>query len=137
MLDRINTYYLCCFHSSWFCNVFRVLIVNARSFQALAAILDYMTHLVLMSCWYQSDARQDKFTLFQASLLWISKVQGYGHVCSTWSAKKNHKYQLWCNKAHWMPFSNLWVHVVYDTSFREIKSHLQFLKCMVKSYLMS
>ena len=47
----------------------------------------YVTHF--MSCWYQSDARQDKVRLFEAALLWISKVQGYGHVCSTWSAKKN------------------------------------------------
>ena len=42
---------------------------NARSFQALAAILDYMTHLAAMSCLYQSNARQDGFRLSQAALL--------------------------------------------------------------------
>ena len=30
-------------------------------FQALAAILDYMTHLTSISFWYRSDARQDEF----------------------------------------------------------------------------
>ena len=30
----------------------RVLIVDARSFETLAAILDYVTHLASVSCWY-------------------------------------------------------------------------------------
>ena len=38
-----------------------------------------------MSCWYRSDAGQDES---QAALLRISKVRGYDHFCSRWSAKK-------------------------------------------------
>ena len=44
-----------------------------------------------MSCWYRSDVRQDEFRLSQAALLLISKVLGYDHVCSWWSAGKRHK----------------------------------------------
>ena len=40
-----------------FYDVPRVLITDASSFQALAAILDYVTHLASMACWYQSDVR--------------------------------------------------------------------------------
>ena len=47
----------------------RVLIADARSFQALVAILDYVTRLASMSCWYRSDARQDEFRPSQAALL--------------------------------------------------------------------
>ena len=42
---------------------------GCRSFQALAAILDYVTNLAPMSCWYRSDATKDEFRLFQAALL--------------------------------------------------------------------
>ena len=74
---------------------------GCKSFQALAAILDYVTHLASMSCRYRSDAKQDEFRrrLSQAAISWISKVRGYEHVCSRWSAKKTkqkktRKYQL-------------------------------------------
>ena len=40
-----------------------ILIADARSFQALAAILDYVTPLGSLSCWYGSDAREDEFKL--------------------------------------------------------------------------
>jgi len=40
------------FHSCRFYDVPRVLIADSRAFQALAAILDYVTHLVSMSCWH-------------------------------------------------------------------------------------
>ena len=66
----------------------RVLIVDARSFQAFAAIVDYVTNLASMSCYYRPDARQDEFRQSQAALLWISKVRGYDHVCSRWSTRK-------------------------------------------------
>ena len=45
------------------------LTADARSLQALAAILDYVTHLAPISCWYRSDAKQNEFRLFQAALL--------------------------------------------------------------------
>ena len=51
------------FHSRGFYDVPRVLIADARSFQALAAIWDYVTHLASVSCCYRSDARQDEFRL--------------------------------------------------------------------------
>ena len=39
------------------------------SFQDVAAILDCVTHLASMSCWYRLDARQDEFRLSQAAIL--------------------------------------------------------------------
>ena len=48
-------------HSCRFYDVPRVLIADATAFQALAAVLDYVTHLASMSCWYRSDAGQDEF----------------------------------------------------------------------------
>ena len=47
--DRKRSIYVV-FPSRGFYEVPRVLIAAARSFQALAAILDYVTHLALMSC---------------------------------------------------------------------------------------
>ena len=42
--------------------------------------------------WPQSHAAwQRKFRLSQAALLWISKVRGYDHICSGWSAKEKKK----------------------------------------------
>ena len=76
------------FHSCRFYDVARVLIADSRAFQALAAILDYVTYLVSMSCWYRSDAGQDES---QAALLRISKVRGYDHFCRRWSAKGKKK----------------------------------------------
>ena len=58
-------------------------------FQAFTAILNWLTHLASISCWYRSDARQDEFWKFQVTLSWISKVQGYHLDCSRWSAKKH------------------------------------------------
>ena len=54
---RKHTIYVV-FYSRGFHDVPRVLIADARSFQALAAILDYVTYLASMSCWYRADARQ-------------------------------------------------------------------------------
>ena len=77
------------FQPRGFYDVPRVFIENARAFQALAAILDWLTQVALISCWYRSDARQDEVRLqTKAALLWISKVRDYEHVCSRWSAKK-------------------------------------------------
>jgi len=73
-------------NSRRFFDVPRVLIVNARSFQALAAILDYVTHFILDVMLVSIRS--------QADLLRISKVRGYEHVCSRWSANKTRKYQL-------------------------------------------
>ena len=66
--DRTHTIYVVS-HPRGFNDVPRALIADARSFQALAAILDYVTHLAPMSFWYRSDATQDSFRLFQAALL--------------------------------------------------------------------
>ena len=46
--------------SHGFYDVPRVLIANARSFQAFAAILDWQRHLASISCRYRSDARRDE-----------------------------------------------------------------------------
>ena len=77
------------FQSRGFCDVQQVLIMDARSFQSFATILNWLTHLASVRRRYQSNARQDEFRLSKAALLWISKVWGYGHVCSRWSAKKH------------------------------------------------
>ena len=53
------------------------LIADARSFQALTAILGLLTHLASFLLGFRSDARQDEFRL---KLLRISKVRGYDHV---------------------------------------------------------
>ena len=58
----VHTIYVV-FHSCWFYDFPWVLIMDARSFQALAAILDYVTHSASISCWYRLDARQDEFRL--------------------------------------------------------------------------
>ena len=60
--DRAQTIYVV-FQSCRFYYVLHVLIEDARSFQALAAKLDWLTHLASISCWYQCDARQDEFRL--------------------------------------------------------------------------
>jgi len=41
----------------------RVLVADARSFHALATIMDWLTHLASISCWYRLDTRQDEFRL--------------------------------------------------------------------------
>ena len=53
-----------------------VLIADARSFQAFAIILDWLTHLASISCWYQSDSRRDEYYLANLKLLY-SEFQKY------------------------------------------------------------
>ena len=60
-LDRTNIIYVV-FQAHGF---LWALIADARSFQTFSTILDWLTHLASISCWYQSDARQDEFTLSQ------------------------------------------------------------------------
>ena len=82
------------FQSRGFYDLRLILIADARSFPALAAILDWLTHLASISWWYRSDARHDEFRKSQAVLLWISKVRGYDHVCRRCSKKHaNTKYK--------------------------------------------
>ena len=57
------------FQSTGVYDVQRVLIADARLFLALAAILDWLTHLASISYGYRSDAKQDEFGLSQAALL--------------------------------------------------------------------
>ena len=68
--DKTHTFYVV-FQSPGFYDVQRVLILfaDARPFQALAAILDWLTHLASISYPYRSDAKQDEFGLCQAALL--------------------------------------------------------------------
>ena len=48
----------------------QLLNLNSASFpQQRAPILDYVTHLAFISCWYQSNARRYEFRLSQAGLL--------------------------------------------------------------------
>ena len=55
-----SAYYLHCFFvSTRFYVVPWELILNATSCQTLDAILDYVTHLASMSCWYRFNGRQD------------------------------------------------------------------------------
>ena len=96
------------FQSCGFYNVPRVLITDARSFQALATILDYVPYLASISCRYRSDTRQDEFWVSQTTLLWISKVRGYDHVCSRWNRNPSYK----SRKTHRRHFPNLWLLLV-------------------------
>ena len=66
--ERTHTIFVV-FQARGFHDVPRVVIADARPFQALAAILDMVTRLASISCWYRSDARQDEFRLSQAALL--------------------------------------------------------------------
>ena len=52
--DRRDIIYVVLNHSHGFYNVLWELIMDAslRSFQGLTAILDYVTHVASMSCWY-------------------------------------------------------------------------------------
>ena len=58
--DRKHAIYVI-FRSCGFYDVARVLITGVRSFQALVAILPWLTHLASISYWYRSDVRRDKF----------------------------------------------------------------------------
>ena len=82
--DRLFTSF---FSPAGFYDVQLILIADARSYPALAAILDWLTHLASISWWYRSDARHDEFRKSLAVLLWISKVRGYDHVCRRWPKK--------------------------------------------------
>ena len=44
--------------------------MDAGSFQALAAILDYLTHFGSISCWHQSDAIQQELRLSQDAYIY-------------------------------------------------------------------
>ena len=79
------------FHSYGFYNVPLVLIVYARSFQALPSWTKWHTGLDVTLLSIQCQTR---WIYTQAALLWISKVQGYGHVCSGWSLKKTCKINI-------------------------------------------
>jgi len=92
IVSRIIAFDIACyyviFRSRGFYDVPRVLIAYARWFQALAAILDRLTHLASNLCWYRFDARQDEFKLLHYELI---KVRSYEHVCRRLSAKKTRK----------------------------------------------
>ena len=44
--------------------------MDAGSFQALAAILDYLTHFGSISCWHQSDVIQQELRLSQDAYIY-------------------------------------------------------------------
>lgn len=52
----------------------------------MAAILDSLTGLASISCWYQYDARQDEFRL---KLLYC-EARSYDQGSSRWWGKKKH-----------------------------------------------
>ena len=105
VFERMHTISIV-FHSREFYDVPWVLIADAKSFQALTTNLDYVTHLVSMSCWYRSDARQDEFRL---ELLYceFSKYEVMAKSVVGGQPKKTCKYQLLSSKTHQMHFSNL------------------------------
>ena len=94
--DRTHTIYVV-FQSRGIYDVPRVLIANARSFQALATILDRLTHLVSISCWYRSNARQHECRL----KLHHCEFQNYEVITMSvvGDETKKHKSQLQSNKA--------------------------------------
>ena len=59
-LDRSHTIYVASY-SRGFSDVLRVLIADAWSIQASAAILHYVTYLPTILCCHRYDARQDEF----------------------------------------------------------------------------
>ena len=66
VFDRTHTIYVA-FQSRGFYDV---------PFQALPAILDWLTHLASISCWYWSDARQDEFRFQKCEVMTMSVVGG-------------------------------------------------------------
>ena len=92
---RQKAYYIyVVFHSRGFFDVPRVLIADARSFQALAAILDYVTHLDSMSWWYRSDDRQNEMTVLKLLHCEFQKNEVMTMSVVDGQAKKTRKYQL-------------------------------------------
>ena len=77
--DRTHIIHVFCF------SVPRVVIADARSLQALAAILHWPTHLAAMPCWYRSDARQDEFRPSQAAFCEFEKYEVEVSVIQTFS----------------------------------------------------
>ena len=75
VFDRTHSIYVI-FQSCGFHDAPRVLIVDASSFQAFTAILDWLTHLASISCWYQSNARQDEFRQYLKPL-YCELIQKY------------------------------------------------------------
>ena len=91
---------------NWILSLFSspVLMVDARSFQALAASLDWYTHLTSISYCYRSNARQDKFRLHYCEcqnyeIMMKSVVGGQPKQHANPSCK--------ATEAHWVHFSNL------------------------------
>ena len=78
-------------NSRRFFDVPRVLIVDARSFEALAAILDYMTHLASMSCWYRSNLRllYCKFQKYEDMTMSVVGGQPIKHANTSCKATKH------------------------------------------------
>jgi len=81
----VNTYYLCCFSVLWVCPTCIGCGCQVIScFGHHHGLNDTLgLDLMLVSIGYQT-----RWIQAQAALLWISKVQGYDHVCNRWSAKK-------------------------------------------------
>ena len=109
-LDRMHTVHAD-FYSSGFYDVPRVLISDARSFQALAPILDHVTHLASISCWYRSDVRQDRFRRSQAALLWIQKYKVMT-MSVVGGQPKNSQIPV-IKQQKTFHFSNVWLLLVY------------------------
>ena len=86
--NRTPTIYVI-FQSLGFYNVVRVLIVDARSFQAFATILDWLTHLALISYWYRSDARQDEVRLCQSAFFIFTTLNNPRVTHSKVKVKRN------------------------------------------------
>ena len=83
----------------------RVLIVDARSFQALAAILHWLTHLASSACWHRSYAfLKPLYCEFRKyEVMFMSVIGG--------QPKKKTKTQIpvISNKTHWTHFCYLWL----------------------------
>ena len=75
----------------------RVLIAHARSLQTFTAVLDWLTHLVAISCWYRSDARQDesqkmlycKFQKYEVMTMSVVEGQPKSHENATNKATRH------------------------------------------------
>jgi len=100
--DRTHTIYIV-FQPRGFYDVLRVLIADVRSFQALAAILDWLTHLAKILCWYHPIP--GKMTLDYLKLL-CYEFQKYKVMTMAVVGGQPKKQN---NKTHQTHFSNLWL----------------------------
>ena len=96
-------------HSHRFYDVLWELIMDASSFQGLTAILDYVTHLASMSCWYSSYSRRDEFKLLKCEfqkykVMTMSVVGGQPkqHVNTSYKATKHIKHTFLISD--WVPY---------------------------------